>query len=211
MSAARTTIAVAFACAAGLAVAHTTTDGFEAFTLESARRLQALRFPTAVPDLRLQFSDGRHARLTDSGARVVLIDFIYTRCPTVCTALGSVYARLQERLALEIATGEVELLSITFDPARDEPAALDAYRARFSNGTAGWRVARSASAGELQRWLDAFGVVVIPDGMGGFVHNAAVHIVGPERKLVAILDYQDLDAIVNRSRELAGNTNVAQR
>lgn len=211
MSAARTTIAVAFACAVGFAVAHATTDGFQAFTLESARRLQALRSPAAIPDLRLQFSDGRHAGLTENRARVVLVDFIYTRCPTVCTALGSVYARLQERLAPEIAAGEIELLSITFDPARDSREELDAYRARFSSGTTGWHVARPAPAGELPRWLDAFGVVVIPDGMGGFVHNAAVHIVGSERKLVAILDYRDLDAIVNRSREMAGKADVAQR
>ncbi|MGQ0522328.1 MAG: SCO family protein [Betaproteobacteria bacterium] len=211
MSAARTTLAVALACTVGLAVAHATTDGFQAFTLESARRLQALRSPSAVPELQLEFSDGRRAGFAETPARTVLVDFIYTRCPTVCAALGSVYARLQDKLAAEIAAGEIELVSISLDPAHDGPQELFAYRARFSNAAAGWHVARPAPAGELPRWLDAFGVVVIPDGMGGFVHNAAVHIVGPERKLAAILDYQDIDAIAGKAREIARGTGVALR
>lgn len=211
MSAARTTLAVALACTAGLAVAHATTDGFQAFTLESARRLQALRSPSAVPELRLEFSDGRRAGFAETPARAVLVDFIYTRCPTVCTALGSVYARLQERLAAEIAAGEIELVSISLDPAHDGPQELFAYRARYSKKAAGWQVARPAAAGELQIWLDAFGVVVIPDGLGGFVHNAAVHVVGPDRRLAAILDYQDVDAIADKAREIAGGAGVAPR
>ena len=116
--------------------------------------------------------------------RVLLVDFIYTGCPTYCVALGSVYARLQERLAPEIAAGTVRLLSVSFDPGRDGPAELAAYRARFSRDAAGWDLARPARAEELARSLAAFGVVVIPDGMGGYAHNAAVHVVGPDRRLL---------------------------
>jgi protein SCO1/2 len=63
---------------------------------------------------------------------------------------------------------------------------------------------RPRGAGELRDWLDAFGVVVIPDGMGGYAHNAAVHVVGLDRRLVAILDLQDIDGIVNKTREIVG-------
>ena len=60
--------------------------------------------------------------------------------------------------------------------------------------SAGWDLGTPAHAGELQSWLAAFGVVVIPDGLGGYAHNAAVHVVGPDRRLVAILDPEDVDA-----------------
>ncbi|MBI4194408.1 MAG: SCO family protein [Betaproteobacteria bacterium] len=202
MSAARTAIAAAFACAAGLAIARAATDGFEAFTLESARRLHALRSPAPVPDLALDLADGGGASLAAVPRRVLLVDFVYTSCPTLCAALGSVYARLQQRLAAEIAAGEVGLLSVSFDPERDGPGELRAYRARHSSRPAGWQLGRPARATDLKSWLDAFGVVVIPDGAGGFTHNAAVHVVGPERKLVAIHDLDDLDGIVNTAREL---------
>jgi len=200
----RTVIAATLALAAGLAVMHAVTDGFAAYTLESARRLAALRSPQPVPDLALELADGGSAPLSRLSGPVLLVDFIYTNCATYCAALGSVYARLQERLAPEIAAGRVRLVSITFDPARDGPSELRAYRARHSPDAAGWDLGRPARAGELQRWLSAFGVVVIPDGLGGYAHNAAVHVVGPDRRLTAILDLDDIDGIAETAREFAG-------
>jgi protein SCO1/2 len=196
MSAGRTTAAAAFAFVAGLAAAHAATSGFEAYTLESARRLAALRSPAALPDLALELADARSARLSGLPADVLLVDFVYTRCATVCQALGSVYARLQDRLAPEIASGRVRLLSITFDPGHDGPRELRAYRARYGGEAAGWDLGRPCAGAGLGAWLDAFGVVVIPDELGGYAHNAAVHVVGPGRRLVAILDYTDIDGIV---------------
>jgi protein SCO1/2 len=203
MSARRTAIAAAVAFAAGLAAAHTATDGFEAYTLESARRLAALNSPSSVPDLALDLADGSARRLHDLPGRVLLVDFIYTSCPTYCAALGSVYARLQQRLAPDIAAGGVRLVSVSFDPGRDDPGALRAYHARFSADAAGWELGRPARAADLRRWLDAFGVVVIPDGLGGYAHNAAVHVVDPARKLVAILGAEDLDGIELAVRRIA--------
>ena len=202
----RTAIVATLAFAAGLAVAHSATDGFEAYTLESARRLAALRSPARVPALPLDLADGGRVFLSEVPGRVLLVDFVYTSCPTACVALGSVYAQLQRRLAAEIAAGEVRLVSVSFDPARDGPAELRAYRARHGASAAGWELGKPAHAGELQSWLSAFGVVVIPDRLGGYAHNAAVHVVGMDRRLVAILDPQDIDGIVKAARVAAGRT-----
>ena len=199
MSARRTAIAATLACVAGFAVAHAATDGFEAFTLESARRLHALRTPAPVPDLALDLAGGSRAQIGQLPARVLLVDFVYTNCLTYCSALGSVYAQLQKRLAPEIASGEVQLLSITFDPERDGDSELRAYRARNGANAGGWNLGRPAQA-DLRAWLNAFGVVVIPDGVGGYTHNAAVHLVGPNRTLAAILDPGDIDGIVQAAR-----------
>lgn len=200
----RSAIAATLVFVAGLAVTHVATDGFSAYTLESARRLAALRAPTPVPDLALELADGGQAQLHELPDPVLLVDFIYTRCMTFCQALGSVYARLQRQLAPEIAAGKVSLLSVSFDPERDDPPALLAYRERHSREAEGWALGRPLDARGRQDWLRAFGVVVIPDGLGGYAHNAAVQVIGPDRKLVAILDYSDLDGIVKTARELAG-------
>lgn len=198
-------IAAALVFAAGLALAHAATDGFQAFTLESARRLHALTARTPLPDLALELADGGSARLSDLPGQVLLVDFVYTNCPTYCAALGSVYAQLGQRLADEIAAGKVRLLSVSFDPARDGPAELLAYRARYA-AAGGWDIGRPAHAGELEGWLKAFGVVVIPDGMGGYTHNAAVHVVGPDRRLAAIVGLEDIDVIVTTAQQIAGTT-----
>jgi protein SCO1/2 len=168
--------------------------------------VQALRAPAAVPDLPLELAAGGSARLSELRAPVLLVDFVYASCPTLCLALGSVYAQLQQRLAPEIAAGTVRLVSISLDPERDGPRELAAWRARFSADPAGWDVGRPARAGDVMQWLAAFGVVSIPDGLGGYVHNAAVHVVGPDRKLVAILDPADLEAVVARVRQTSTET-----
>jgi len=213
VSAKRTAIAATLAFAAGFAAAHTATDGFEAYTLESARRLQALRAPVSVPNLVLELADGGRVSLSGAPGRVLLVDFIYTNCPTFCTALGSVYAQLKQRLAAEIARGDVRLVSVTFDPEHDGAGELRAYRARFSADPEGWMLGRPVRAGDLQGWLNAFGVVVIPDGVGGYAHNAAVHVLGADRRLVAIHDLEDIDGIVQATREAitGNNRHVAAR
>jgi len=52
-------------------------------------------------------------------------------------------------------------------------------------------------------------VVVIRDELGGYAHNAAVHVVGPDRKLIAIHDPGELDAVVARVRKLLGEARHA--
>src|SRR5690606_35000885 len=206
----RTALASTVVGLAGLLVTHAATDGFSAYTLESARRLQALRSPAKVPALALELADGRHSSLHALHAPVLLVDFVYTRCDTYCTALGGVFTQLQQHLAAEIAAGAVRLVSLSFDPRHDTPAALSAYRARHRGDPAAWLLGRPAKAGDLPRWLDAFGVVVIPDELGGYAHNAAVHVVGPDRKLVAIHDLSDIDGVIARARQLSGSSRHAQ-
>ena len=209
----RTAIAAALALALGFVATHAATDGFEAYTLESARRLKALRAAEPIPNLPLDLIDAGRLRPSELPAPVLLIDFVYTRCETYCAVLGSVYAQLQQRLAPEIAAGDIRLLSISFDPARDGPDELRAYRARYSRDSAGWDVGRPIHAGELSSWLAAFGVVVIADEFGGYTHNAAIHVVDSARKLVAIHDLADIDGIAQAARNSLGRTtsNVALR
>lgn len=197
----RTALATLVVCATGFIVTWHATDGYSAFTLESARRAQALRAPVAVPDLALTLTEGG-TRLSDVPGRILLVDFVYTRCTTFCLVLGSTYARLQDRLAPEIAAGKVGLLSISFDPAHDTLDALRAYRARHVHDAAGWTLGHPARPDALPSVLDAFGVVVIPDGFGGYAHNAAVHVLAPDRRLVAIHDLDDIEGVVATVRAL---------
>ena len=207
----RTALASACVALAGVLIAHAATDGFSAYTLESARRLKALRSPSPVPASALELADGSRAALDAIGAPVLLIDFVYTRCETWCSALGTTFTQLQQRLTAEIAAGDVRLVSISFDPQHDDPAALAAYRARHRGDPRAWALGRPAIGAELQGWLDVFGVVVIRDELGGFAHNAAVHVVGPDRKLIAIHDPDELDTVVARVRKLLDEMPHAHR
>ena len=190
-----TVVAFAVALTIAIATASAVTHGFQAFTLESARRLEALQSPRDVGPLRVQTLDHGERTLKEYGGRWVLVNFIYTRCETLCITLGSAFARLQQHLTSEIAAQEVQLLSVSFDPGHDGLGELAAYRARHVNSIAGWTLARP-QLNELPTWLETFGVVVIPDEWGGFSHNAAIHVVAPDGRLRAILDPDDIESAV---------------
>ena len=53
-----------------------------------------------------------------------------------------------------------------------------------------WGIARVRRAADLKPLLDAFGIVVIPDGLGGVEHNAAIHLVARDGRLAWISDIE---------------------
>ncbi|MEB2343983.1 MAG: SCO family protein [Deltaproteobacteria bacterium] len=189
MPALRTLLASLLILAAGLATLAGATDGFRAFTAEAARRLEVSEHPRALPAASLETAGGQAIDLASLRGRWLLVEFIFTRCTTYCSVQGRDLARLQDRLARPIADGQVALLSISFDPAHDGPPELAAYLRHAGSHGAGWIAARPASAPDLETLLHAFGVTVIPDGIGGYVHNAAISVVDPRGRLVAIMDW----------------------
>lgn len=190
-----TLAAVLFALGAGLIASYVMTDGFTAFTLESARRQQAMRSPRLVGELPLELAEGERRMLSDWQGRYVLVDFIFTRCTTLCTAMGSGYARLQHALGAEIESDQVRLLSVSIDPDRDQLSDLAAYRLRYTKDVRGWDIGRPRDETALAIWLKSFGVVAIPEPLEGIAHNAAIHVVAPDGRLVAIYELEDIDAV----------------
>lgn len=180
--------------AAGLGVLAAATHGFRAYTTETARRIDVREHPRLVPPLPLQTADGTHTSFARLRGRWLLVDFIYTRCISYCSIQGSEFARLQRQLADPIAAGKVALLSVSFDPARDDPAALASYQRQHGDHGAGWIAARPTDQADLTALMRVFGVVAVPDGLGGYVHNAAIAVVDPSGRLVAILDWNDSQA-----------------
>lgn len=187
----RTLLASLLILAAGVATLAVATDGFRAFTSETARRIAVREHPRALPSVPLQTAQGAITDFRSLRGRWLLVDFIYTQCMTYCAVQGSEFAQLQRNLAEPIANGRTALLSISFDPQHDDPAQLAAYLDRSGADGAGWIAARPMSLPDLEALLRVFGVTAIPDGLGGYVHNAAISVVDPRSRLVAIMDWDD--------------------
>ena len=196
----RTAIAAALVFAAGLALAHAATDGFQAFTLESARRLHALTAPAPRAGSRARPRRRRPRPPFRNAGTGPARGFRLYELPDVLRGA---------RLGLRAADGSawrtrsppaecVSYRSPSIPRAMARPSCGPTARATAAD-PAGWDLGRPAHAAELERWLKAFGVVVIPDGMGGYTHNAAVHVVGPDRRLAAIHGLEDIDAVVANS------------
>lgn len=188
----------------GWASASWLTNDFQVWTAEGARRLTVVDRPVPAPAAVLAGPEVTEASLPESLARagqVTIVAFFYARCTTVCTALGSGFQQLQQAIAASPGDG-VRLLTISFDPVHDDVARLQQYALQWRADPRRWRVATVPDAGQLQRLLDAFQVVVIADGLGGYEHNAALLIVDERGRLVRIFDDTDRDAALAYARSI---------
>jgi protein SCO1 len=172
---------------AGIGALSWATDGFRVVTSEGARRLAVERSALPLPDVEMIDQNGHPFSLADYRGRTVLVDFIYTRCPTICGTLGDDFRNVLG-LAHADAAADIDLLSISFDPRNDDRRALQAYGERYGAAVPRWRVAAPADRHGLATLLSSFGTVVIPDAIGGFVHSSAVYLVDPRGRLARILD-----------------------
>lgn len=161
------------------------TMGFQAFTTDTARVLAVATHPTTVPRVALVDADGRSQSFADR-QRITIVQFFYSRCTTVCATGGNAFQRLQAEVRRRGMHEQVRLLSVSFDPSWDTPPRLHAYRTLLGADSTLWSLATFTRAADLRPSLRAFGVRVIPDGQGGFAHNAAFHVVDTAGKLVAI-------------------------
>ncbi|NYT78847.1 SCO family protein [Alcaligenaceae bacterium] len=196
MSVLRTLLASLVLLGAGGAIIAGLTDGFQAFTTETARRVKVRAAPQLMPAVALETDSGKRINLADLRGKWLVVDFIYTRCVSYCLALGSEFAQLQDSLAGALASGTLQLLSISFDPQHDTPSQLAGYLQRSGSRGSGWLAARPLNNNDLNRLKQAFGIVVIADEFGGYEHNAAIQLVDPQGRLVEIVDPDDQARVV---------------
>lgn len=174
----------------GSFVLWTATDGFGAFTAEAARRLHVEREKIEVPKVVLTDFSGRQILLPDG--KVTLVEFIYTTCPTICQTAGEDFFRLRRRLEKSGLAEQVQMLSVSFDPVRDDNQSLASY-AEFHGADGNiWTIARPRTEA-LPSILRTFGVTVIRDELGGYQHNTAIHVLDRSGRLVAITDTENIE------------------
>jgi len=89
-------------------------------------------------DRTLLTQDGEQVRFVSDviGEHIVVMDFVYTTCTTVCPVLSALFSQVQNRLG-DSAGDDVILTSLTVDAVRDTPERLKAYAAKHRAGD-GW-------------------------------------------------------------------------
>lgn len=138
-----------------------------------------------VPDFSLTNQAGKRISLKQYRGKVLLVTFIYTRCPfpDFCPRMTSNFAEIYKQLS---ANPDVHLLSISFDPEHDTPKVLReyAYAATHTHDPAmftRWEFAVPANA-DLPKIANFFALTVKPEG-GLITHNLSTAVIAPDGKI----------------------------
>ncbi len=110
-----------------------------------------------VPDVPVVDQDGRPRHFYSDlvKGRVVVVNFVFTTCTTICPPMGANFAKLQKILGAR-AGHDVHLISVSVDPATDTPERMKAWSQKFGAGP-GWTLV-TGDRDEITRLLKALGV-----------------------------------------------------
>ena len=91
-----------------------------------------------IPDLPVLTQDGNEVHFYSDLVenKVVVMNFIFTTCTTICPPLGANFGKLQQMLG-DRAGKDIRLISVSVDPVTDTPERLKAWGAIFGAGP-GW-------------------------------------------------------------------------
>lgn len=143
-----------------------------------------------LPEFRLRDQHDKPFRIDALKGRVVLVTFIYTRCPLpdYCPRLMSHLAAIRHTLEADPAVWRrVHLVAVSFDPTFDTPPVLRAYGERFINGPDPFSQVTLATGAEteVQALAGFFGVRYREEG-GQISHSLATGIVAGDGRVAAV-------------------------
>jgi protein SCO1/2 len=140
-----------------------------------------------VPNFRFLNQNGKTITIDQFRGKVLLVTFIYTRCPLpdYCIRMSRNFADIQHQLAADPGLDDkTHLLSISFDPAYDTPKVLRSYGSAYSRQKSflHWDFA-APPASELDAVDEFFDVGVSPGKSNTLTHTLSTAVIAPDGKI----------------------------
>jgi protein SCO1 len=153
---------------------------------------ETLSTGAAVPEALFLDQGGRTRRFSEWRGHALAVSFIYTRCPlpNFCPLMDQHFKAVQAALAREPnLSGRIHLLSVSFDPAHDQPAVLAARAQQMGADPAVWSYL-TGDGDEIATFASHFGVSILPPDSETreIVHNLRTAVIDPRGRLSAILN-----------------------
>ena len=143
-----------------------------------------------VPDFQFTNQGGRHVSLKQYRGKVLLLTFIYTRCPfpDFCPRMSKNFAEIYHQIGNDpVLSRQTHLLSISFDPAHDTPGVLRDYAFSVAGSKQDslferWEYVAPRPA-DLSKIADYFALAYKPEG-GLITHTLSSAVIGADGKIV---------------------------
>jgi protein SCO1/2 len=176
-------------------ITHAGTAPLPDMTNEVAMAEGIIDVGDTMPDAALIDQTDRRRSLSEWRGSPVLVTFIYTRCPlpNYCPLMDRHFGTIQRAIAGDPALkGNLQLVSISFDPAFDTPAVLSAHAAMLQADTSSWTFLTGDKV-TVDRLAARFGVGVIrgPDGATEITHNLRTALFAADGTLIKMYPGSD--------------------
>jgi protein SCO1/2 len=189
----------------GQALAHSA-DEHAGHTM-AAKSASSENAQVKFADVALVDQDGKAVRLEKDLVtnKIVVMSFIYTSCTTVCPVVSSIMGKVQKQLGARVGS-EVQLVSISIDPQRDDPKRLNDYARAFQNGPGwSWLTGSTQSVNETLKGLGSFS--------GDLKSHAPLILVGDGNSShwTRYYGFTDPSVLIREVEKLSGQRNTHAR
>ncbi|ACB75360.1 SCO family protein [Opitutus terrae] len=146
-----------------------------------------------MPEFALYDQEGRVVQSGRFAGKQVMLNFIFTRCPvaTMCPA-STAKMGIAQKLAREAGVTNLELVSITLDPAYDTPGVLKEYATTRGIDTSNFSFL-TGPENAVRDLLAQFGVLAEPDKDDLVKHTLATILIDEKGRIVHRTDGSSWD------------------
>lgn len=117
--------------------------------------------------------------------KIKLVEFIYTNCPDICPTTTQKMNKLKKDLVEAGVFGkDIEFLTITIDPYRDNPEALRNYMKNFDIKDDGNWILLTGDRKKIEKVADTFQFKFRDPGNGFYVHSTFTFLIDKNNEFI---------------------------
>lgn len=140
-----------------------------------------------IPDFSYLNQDSQWVQMTDLEGKVLVADFFFTSCPTICPVMKTQMLRVYKQFEQE---DRLRLVSFSIDPEHDTVALLKAFAERLGVQAPRWHMLTGDRDSIYSLGQGSFMVTAKadPSEPGGIVHSGAFILIDPQRRIRGYYD-----------------------
>lgn len=146
-----------------------------------------------VPDVTLIDQDSQVLHIRDLKDKILIADFFFTSCPSICPKVKKQMLRLYERYNTE---DRILMISHTIDQRHDSVTVLHRYAANLGVDTDKWKFV-TGEKDSIFYLADQYFVSVVddPSAPGGFDHSGRIILVDEQKHVRGFCEGTDPESV----------------
>jgi protein SCO1/2 len=157
-----------------------------------------------ISNFHLTNQEGKQISVAEWDNKIVVADFFFTHCPTICPKMTMSLKKIQEQYN---AGTEIFLQSFTVDPERDSAVQLEKYCNQYKIDNSNWSLA-TGDKKEIYKLARNSFMIVATDGDGGpndFIHSEKLVLVDKQKRIRGYYDGtsdKEVNQLINDIKKL---------